>query len=197
MHEVAAIQGAVRTALEYMHQAGAARVTRVQLAVAVSGHFTEEVVRHYFTVFTAGTPAKDATLTIIWLPATYQCLTCLQTFQSLQPAVEALCPECGETALEIEHRDTCAVSAIDVAIDETSRTSLPSALKLPLTSLKDYRLPGSSEELRSMRRIRSSWNRPGRSSRYSTKTVFPTTALRSTQAVWRRKVSFHEQVVPG
>ena len=128
MHEVAAIQGVVRTALEYMHQAEAARVTNVELSVAVSGHFTEDVVRQYFTVFTAGTPAKDATITITWLPATYQCLTCLQTFQSLQPAVEALCPHCGEVALEIGHRDTCAVSAIDVAFDETSRPPLPERL---------------------------------------------------------------------
>ena len=120
MHEIAAIQGAVRTAVEYMQQAGASRVTNVQLSVAVSGHFTEDVVRQYFALFTAGTPAKDASLTIIWLPATYQCLTCLHTFQSLQPAVEALCPKCGEAALEIEHQDICAVSVIDVAFDETS-----------------------------------------------------------------------------
>lgn len=126
MHEVAAIQEAVRTALEYMQRAGASRVTQVQLSVAVSGHFTEDVVRQYFTVFTAGTPAKDARLAIIWLPATYQCLTCLGTFQSLQPAVEALCPACGEAALEIKRQDTCAVSAIDVAFDEASRTPLPS-----------------------------------------------------------------------
>ncbi len=120
MHEVAAMQSAVHTALKYMRQAGAARVTNVQLSVAVSGHFTEDVVRQYFTLFTAGTPAKDATLTIIWLPATYQCLTCLQTFQSLQPAVEALCPACGEAALEIDHLDICGVSAIDIAFGETA-----------------------------------------------------------------------------
>ena len=120
MHEVATTQGAVRTALAYMRQAGAARVTNVQLSIAASGHFTEDVVRQYFAVFTAGTPAKDATLTIIWLPATYQCLACLQTFQSLQPAVEALCPACGGAALEIYHQDICAVSLIDVAFDETA-----------------------------------------------------------------------------
>lgn len=117
MHEAAAMQGAVRTALEYMRQPGAARVTNVQLSVAVSGHFTEDLVRQYFALFTADTPAAGATLTIIWLPATYQCLTCLQTFQSLQPAVEALCPQCGEAALEIDHQDICAVSVIDVAFD--------------------------------------------------------------------------------
>lgn len=92
MHEVATMQGTVRTALAYMRQAGAARVTNVQLSIAASWHFIEDVVRQYFVMFTAGTPAKDATLTIIWLSATYRCLACLQTFQSLQPAVEALCP---------------------------------------------------------------------------------------------------------
>ena len=131
MHEVAAIQGAVRTAVEYMHQAGASRVTNVQLSVAVSGHFTEDVVRQYFALFTPDTPAAGATLTIIWLPATYQCLSCLHTFQSLQPAVEALCPACGEAALEIDHQDICAVSAVDVACDETSATHM--AAHLPTT----------------------------------------------------------------
>lgn len=128
MHEVTAIQGAVRTALEYMRAACASRVTNVQLSVAVSGHCTEDVVRQHFTLFTAGTPAQDATLTIIWLPATYQCLTCLHTFQSLQPAVEALCPACGEAALEVDHQDICAVSTIDVAFDETSPPRLAAHL---------------------------------------------------------------------
>ncbi len=59
MHEVAAIQAVVRTALEYMRQADAARVTNVQLSVSVSGHFTEDIVHQYFTVFTAGTPDRD------------------------------------------------------------------------------------------------------------------------------------------
>lgn len=128
MHEVTAIRSAVRTALEYMRAAGASRVNNVQLSVAVSGHCTEDVVRQHFAVFTAGTPAQDATLTVIWLPATYECLTCLHTFQSLQPAVEALCPACGEAALEIDHQDICAVSAIDVAFDEMSPPRLAAHL---------------------------------------------------------------------
>lgn len=121
MHELAAIQNAVRTALEYMRQAEAARVTNVQLSVGTSGHLSEEVIRQYFALFTADTPAHDATLTIIWLPATYQCLSCLHIFESLQSALEVLCPTCGDAALEINHQDTCAVSAIDVAFDERSQ----------------------------------------------------------------------------
>lgn len=120
MHEVAAMQAAVRTTIAYMRAAGASRVTNVQLAVSVSGHVTEDVVRQYFTLFTATTPAAGATLTIIWLPTTYRCLGCRTTFQSLQPALEALCPTCGDMALEIDHQDVCTVSAIDVAFDENT-----------------------------------------------------------------------------
>lgn len=128
MHEVAAIQGALRMAVESMRQAGASRVTNVQLAMAVSGHFTEDVVRQYFALLTADTPAAGATLTITWLPATYQCLTCFYTFQSLQPAVEVLCPECAEAALEAENQGMCVLHAIEVAFDETSRTRMPAHL---------------------------------------------------------------------
>lgn len=120
MHEVAAIQGAVRTSLHYMQQAGATRVTNVQLSVAVSGHMSEDVIRQYFTLFTSDTPAAGAALTVVWLPATYRCLTCQQTFQSLEPAVGAICPACGDVALEVDHLDICAVSAIDVAYTETA-----------------------------------------------------------------------------
>jgi hydrogenase nickel insertion protein HypA len=121
MHEAAAIQGAVRTALEYMQQADASRVTEVQLSVGVSGHVTEEGVRQYFALFSADTPAAGARLSINWLPATYQCFTCLHIFQSLKPPGEALCPECGEAALEIDHQDACAVTAIDVVFDEIAK----------------------------------------------------------------------------
>jgi Zn finger protein HypA/HybF involved in hydrogenase expression len=134
MHEVAAVQGAVRTAVEYMQATGASRVTNVQLSMTVSGHFTEDVVRQYFAAFTVGTPAAEATLTIAWFPAHYQCLSCLHTFQSLQPAVEALCPVCGDLALEIHHQDICAVSAIDVALDENG------------TQKKRHLIPGISLE---------------------------------------------------
>src|SRR5579885_1412537 len=121
MHEVAALQNAVRVAMRSMQQAGASRVTNVQLLVSVSGHFTEDVVRQYFTLFTANTPAAGATLTIIWLPASYQCLSCLHTFQSLQPAIGALCPQCGEAALETGHRDICALHAVEVAFAGNSK----------------------------------------------------------------------------
>jgi hydrogenase nickel incorporation protein HypA/HybF len=126
MHEVAAMQGMVQTVLEYMQQAGGARVTHVQLVLGASGHFTEEAARQHFAVLTAGTPTEGAVLTIVWLPAQFQCFTCLHRFASCGPAEQVMCPQCGDLALEIEHQDVCYVSSIDVSFDEEKREdSLP------------------------------------------------------------------------
>ena|SRR6266702_5143815 len=121
MHEVAAMQGMVRTVLEYMQQAGGTRVTYVQLVLGASGHFTEEAARQHFAALTADTPTEGADLTIAWLPAQFQCFTCLHRFESCEPAEQVTCPGCGDLALEIEHQAVCYVSAIDVAFDEVER----------------------------------------------------------------------------
>lgn len=121
MHEGAAIQGVVRTILERMQQAGGSCVTTVELMLGVSGHFTEEAARQHFAVLSAGTPVERAELTIAWLPAKFQCFTCLHRFESRTPAEQVTCPQCGDLALEIEHQDACYVSAIDVAFNGEER----------------------------------------------------------------------------
>jgi hydrogenase nickel incorporation protein HypA/HybF len=119
MHEVAAMQGVVRMALETMEQAGGSRVTSAHLVLGTSGHFTEEAARQHFEALTAGTPAERALLTIAWVPATFQCFSCLHCFESCQPADQVTCPLCGDPALEIGHQDTCYVSAIEVVVEES------------------------------------------------------------------------------
>ncbi len=64
MHEVAAMRGMVRTVLECMQQAGASRVTNVQLVLGASGHFTADAAYQHFEALTKGTPIEDASLTI-------------------------------------------------------------------------------------------------------------------------------------
>jgi hydrogenase nickel insertion protein HypA len=118
MHELAAMRGMVKTALECMEQAGGKCVTNVQLVLGTSGHFTAEAVHSYFEILTAGTPIEGASLTILWQPEKFQCSSCLHRFESSEPAARVTCPQCGEIALEIEHSDICYVSAIDVAFDD-------------------------------------------------------------------------------
>jgi hydrogenase nickel incorporation protein HypA/HybF len=118
MHEVAAMQGVVRTVLERLQEAGGKRVTNVQLVLGASSHFTADAAYQLFEALVKGTPAESASLTIEWLPATYQCVSCLHLFESSEPSAQVTCPRCGELALEITHQDVCSVSAIDITSDE-------------------------------------------------------------------------------
>lgn len=115
MHETAVMQGMMRTVLDCLRQSGAARVTNVQLVLGASSHFTADIAYRQFEAMTKGTPLEDASLTIEWLPATYQCLTCERRFESAEPSAQVICPQCGDVALETDHQDVCFVSAIDVA----------------------------------------------------------------------------------
>lgn len=117
MHEVAAMRGMVRTVLECMQQAGASRVTNVQLVLGASGHLTADAAYQHFEALVKGTPIEDASLTIQWLPAQYQCFFCLHRFESCEPSNQVTCPECGEVALEVSHQDVYYVSAIDVSFE--------------------------------------------------------------------------------
>ena len=114
MHEVAAMQGMIRTVLDCLYKAGGTTVTNVQLVLGASGHFTAEAALQHFEAMTLGTPAEGASLTIQWLPATYWCFSCLHRFESLEPSIQVTCPRCGDAALEIDHQDICYVSAIDI-----------------------------------------------------------------------------------
>jgi Zn finger protein HypA/HybF involved in hydrogenase expression len=114
MHELAAIRGALTTVLEQTCEAGAVRVISVELTLGASGHVTEAAAQQHFEALAVGTPAEGAVLTFVWRPATYQCLSCLRRFESGAPAIEAVCPDCGEIGLEIAHRDDVYVSSIEV-----------------------------------------------------------------------------------
>src|SRR6266496_152956 len=112
MHEVAVMQNVVETLRTSLEKAGASRVTNVQLALSTSEHFTQEAVHLYFQALTRDTPIEGATLTLSWLPATYQCLSCQHRFESTSSM--GICPLCGDVALEISHQDECSIRSIDV-----------------------------------------------------------------------------------
>ena len=112
MHEGAMMQTVVATILTELEKAKGTRVTRVQLELGTSEHFTEEAVHQYFQILTQDTPAAGARLELAWLPATYQCLSCLQCFESTSST--GICPHCGDVGLEVAHRDGCDIRGIEV-----------------------------------------------------------------------------------
>jgi hydrogenase nickel incorporation protein HypA/HybF len=116
MHEGVIMQKVVTTILAAVDNRSASRVTHVQLELGTSEHFTEEAVCQYFQVLTQGTLAEGAELELSWLPATYQCLSCQQRFEST--SATGICPHCGEVSLETTHSDGCAIRAIDVVASD-------------------------------------------------------------------------------
>lgn len=116
MHEGAMMQTVVAAILTEMDKVKGARVTCVQLELGTSEHFTEEAVRQYFQILIQDTPAAGARLELAWLSATYQCLSCLQRFESTAPT--GVCPHCGDVGLEVAHRDGCALRRIDVVASD-------------------------------------------------------------------------------
>jgi Zn finger protein HypA/HybF involved in hydrogenase expression len=86
----------------------------VYLTLGASGHLTEEAARQHFALLSQGTAVANAELVISWLPASYQCVLCLNQFESLAPADAVACPQCGGVALETAHQDVCWVDAIEI-----------------------------------------------------------------------------------
>ncbi|HEX7734621.1 MAG TPA: hydrogenase maturation nickel metallochaperone HypA [Ktedonobacteraceae bacterium] len=117
MHEGAMMQTVVTTILNSLEKTHGGRVTHIQLELGTSEHFTEEAVRQYFQMLTQDTPAAGAELDLIWLPAIYQCLSCLRRFESTSST--GICPHCGEVGLEVAHRDGCDIRQIEIVLPDT------------------------------------------------------------------------------
>ncbi|HEX8997498.1 MAG TPA: hydrogenase maturation nickel metallochaperone HypA [Ktedonobacterales bacterium] len=115
MHERAIIEGAISTALQRLDEVGQPPVTGVDMIVGASDHLTEDVLRQQFAISAAGTPLQQAKLRIFWIPAKFQCFDCLCQFTSAAPNTEVRCPDCGGVALEIEHKDECYISSLEIA----------------------------------------------------------------------------------
>jgi Zn finger protein HypA/HybF involved in hydrogenase expression len=128
MHEIAAMQGAVSDVLAALKRSGGHSVTHVYLTLGASGHLTEEAARQHFTLLAQGTPVVTAELVITWLPASYQCFSCLNQFESLAPVDAVACPQCGGVALETAHQDVCQVDAMDVDVGDECETANDIAL---------------------------------------------------------------------
>jgi Zn finger protein HypA/HybF involved in hydrogenase expression len=117
MRDVIAMQDIVQTILDTMRRAGGSRVINVQLVVGASRHLTARTVYQYFEKRTAGTPIEGASLTILWLPVKFQCVSCRHRFERSEAIEQAICSNCGSIVLDMEQQDVCYVSAIDVDYD--------------------------------------------------------------------------------
>lgn len=92
MHELAVTQSMLNLALEHAQQAGARRITRINLVVGEISGVVDESVQFYFDFMSKDTLAAGAQLSFERKPARFRCSACGQEF----PLRDGnwICPAC-------------------------------------------------------------------------------------------------------
>jgi hydrogenase nickel incorporation protein HypA/HybF len=117
MHELAATQRLLETALQQAQASNGGRITDVYLVVGQMSEMADEAVRFYWAGISSGTPAEGARLHFRHVPAEFLCLACNHRYAPA--ADDVACPECGSTRVKIVAGDEFGLEAIDV---EPART---------------------------------------------------------------------------
>jgi hydrogenase nickel incorporation protein HypA/HybF len=112
MHELPIIQGIVSTILEKAREAGATRVTRVNLTIGELSDVTDDSARFYFETLAKDTIAAGATVAICHSPVKLRCRKCKQVFSPGE--LDWNCPVCRDTSIEVVSGRECALSSIDI-----------------------------------------------------------------------------------
>ena len=94
MHELSVTQSILEIALRHAEQAGAKRITRLNLVVGELSGIIDDSVQFYWDMVAKDTIAEGAKLHFERVPASLCCLNCEHTFPMNGP--DYRCPECGE-----------------------------------------------------------------------------------------------------
>jgi len=115
MHELAAVEAMVKTALSKAAETGLARVVGMHFVISAGGHVSEESVQVCFMVASHGTPAEGAQLHFEWNPPRYRCFECGHEFDGRRDDESILpCPQCKETTMLVPLVEEFYLDSIDV-----------------------------------------------------------------------------------
>lgn len=112
MHELSITQSILKIALRHAEQAGARRITRLNLVIGDLSNIVGDAVQFYWDIIGKGTIAEGATLHVERVPATVRCLDCRHTFPL--DGREYACPACGSERIVIAGGDDFRLESIEV-----------------------------------------------------------------------------------
>ena len=112
MHEMAVTQSILEIAIEHARQAGASRITQINLVVGELSGVVDDAVQFYFDFLSQDTIAQQAQLAFDRRPATYRCRECEKTFHP--QGFDWECPSCGALDFEILSGREFEVSSIEI-----------------------------------------------------------------------------------
>ncbi len=112
MHEYSITESLLSLALEKAGEAGAGKITRINLVVGELSGVASECVKFYFDYISKNTLADGAELAFEMKPTTLRCRDCDKVFSP--PDHRWTCPGCGKENVEIVVGRECHMSSIEV-----------------------------------------------------------------------------------
>ena len=112
MHELAVTQSILEIAVQHAQQAGAQRITRINLVIGQLASVVDDSVQFYWDMISEGTLAQGAQLQFERVPTEFRCLDCGQTFKPTQTAFE--CPHCLGPHVRINKGEELRVESIEI-----------------------------------------------------------------------------------
>jgi len=113
MHELAVTKSLLKLTLDHAEQAGAKKVTRLNLVIGQMSSIVDETVQFYWDSMAQGTIAASATLHFERIPATFHCFNCNHKFQ-INQQTDFTCPNCHSTQVQVIGGDEFRLDSIDI-----------------------------------------------------------------------------------
>jgi hydrogenase nickel incorporation protein HypA/HybF len=112
MHELAVTQSILDISMRHANEAGAKRITDINLVVGQFSSIVDDSVQFYWDIIAKETIAQGATLHFNRIPGEMTCGACGHTFR---PNDETFaCPSCSSTQVMITKGEEFRVDSIDV-----------------------------------------------------------------------------------
>ena len=112
MHELPITEGLLNLALKHANQAGAKRITQLNLVIGQLASVVDDSIQFYWDIISKDTIAEGAKLEFRRVPAVLHCWNCEAEFTP--NGRDYLCPQCGSARVKVVAGDDFLLESIDV-----------------------------------------------------------------------------------
>ena len=112
MHELPITEGLLNLALKHANQAGAERITQLNLVIGQLASVVDDSIQFYWDIISKDTIAEGAKLEFRRVPAVLHCWNCEAEFTP--NGRDYLCPQCGSARVKVVAGDDFLLESIDV-----------------------------------------------------------------------------------
>ena len=112
MHELAVTESLLEIAVRHAREAGAEKVTRLNVVIGELSSIVDESVSFYWDIVSEGTMAEGAELHFERVEGTLRCLNCGHTFPL--GSEDFACPRCGASEVTAAGGDDFRLESIEI-----------------------------------------------------------------------------------